>query len=65
MLFNQANPLPWIDPATSEVEIDGAPLPTVPTCEKARYRLAEFASEIVRLRILGHYLKTVTSFVGL
>jgi hypothetical protein len=33
--------------------------------EKARYRLAEFDGEIVRRRILGYYLQSVTSFVGM
>jgi HEPN domain-containing protein len=33
--------------------------------EKAHYRLAEFDGEIVRRRILGHYLKVVTAFVGM
>ncbi len=33
--------------------------------EGARYRLAEFDSEIVRRRVIGHYLATITTFVGL
>jgi len=33
MLYNRANPTLRIDPATSEIEIDGAPLPSVPTSE--------------------------------
>jgi urease subunit alpha len=31
MLYNQANPLLKIDPSSSEIVIDGAPLPEVPT----------------------------------
>ncbi|MGE3267980.1 MAG: urease subunit alpha [Chloroflexota bacterium] len=31
MLYNQSNPLLKIDPGTSEIEIDGAPMPPVPT----------------------------------
>lgn len=31
MLYNQANPLLQIDPGTSEIQIDGTPMPTVPT----------------------------------
>jgi urease subunit alpha len=31
MLYNQSNPVLQIDPRTSEIEIDGTPMPTVPT----------------------------------
>ncbi len=33
MLYNKANPILRIDPSTSEISIDGAPLPAVPTSE--------------------------------
>ena len=33
--------------------------------EGARYRLAEYDAQIVRQRILDHYLVMITSFVGL
>jgi hypothetical protein len=54
------------DPAT------GVPLPVQfayellkQRSEGARYRLAEFDAEMVRRRILGHYLAMITAFVGM